>query len=393
MAQHDMPTTNGPTESPKTGVGSFSQGPASPTRLLIFGLLALAGGLGFDHWLSDYGHHSFPARLAADVTTLTAPTDAIVSELLLSPGASVKPDDVVVRLQDQALERALVAKQLAVQTLQAELQQAEARSDVEIAWRQRELDSEMFETRLRLADCLQGQLMQNVAALAWEDFRKDRRAVTSTVSDEKLFTSMVIAGRGTDEQRVDAILREEAARNSAEMYAAQVEICETRISELESLRSALGVKVRRANGVDVAQARLNLATEELAALQQDELQLDLKANHFGRVGVYRHEVGDRVVAGDSIADVLDTTERHVVMQVPCDLVNLVSEGREVTLQFAGGEMRRGIIRGIPPQTIGPESIRSDKQIADRSVVMLRVERIGQLWPEVPVGSNVTVLVD
>ena len=75
------------------------------------------------------------------------------------------------------------------------------------------------------------------------------------------------------------------------------------------------------------------------------------------------------------------------MQFPSEKLSKIAEGDEVSLRFSGGEERIGIVQSIPPQTGKTLAGNHDDRIA------VRIEEFRKLWPNVPIGSTVEVLLN
>ena len=73
---------------------------------------------------------------------------------------------------------------------------------------------------------------------------------------------------------------------------------------------------------------------------------------------------------------------YVVAQIPSGPASQLRHGVKVTLIFPSNDRRLGIITEIPPQTTtgGRES-----------VVSVKIEPAGKLWPKLAIGSNAKVL--
>jgi hypothetical protein len=102
-------------------------------------------------------------------------------------------------------------------------------------------------------------------------------------------------------------------------------------------------------------------------------------------------VGERVATGEPIVELLDGDRRFLTLQIPSRSLPLFAVDAEVALEFPGGIQRMGIVRRIPPQTsnVGRDLGTSD---SDDAPITLRIDPVDRLWPEVPIGSAVTVRV-
>jgi hypothetical protein len=64
-------------------------------------------------------------------------------------------------------------------------------------------------------------------------------------------------------------------------------------------------------------------------------------------------------------------------------------GKTLALLFPGHEKRQGRVTRIAPQT----QPRDHSRPAADSIVMVEVEQAGRLWPTVPIGTRIEVLVE
>jgi multidrug resistance efflux pump len=140
-------------------------------------------------------------------------------------------------------------------------------------------------------------------------------------------------------------------------------------------------------GVDLAQSRLVHARAELARLEAQRKELTLVAETSGMVGVFNKEVGDHVSAHEPIVQLLDEEQPYLVLQFPSPRISDFAPGTLVDLYFPGGKLGKGRIEEIPPQT---SPIPVPGGTGADSVITAHVEPVGQLWPNLPFGSEVEV---
>lgn len=365
--------------------------PAPPHRALLLLLLALSAGLGLTQWLN----HQTVSRiqvgyLRAERNVIVSPAEGIVQEVRQQPGTIVEPGTVVVLLADARLERQIAARRRTLTTLQAAQAQARAKANVELALRLRDLEREEFEVRTLSATHLEKQFFNEFVRTASEDLIQRSDGVASNGSDDQTYRlgalSQLLTG---DKARIQAIMRQQAARNAATINASQVQLCRKQITRIEQLRKILPNQVRQATGVDVAEEQLRDARETLAELERIRERLTLRANAYGTVGLYLKQTGDTVSVGDEIVELYDRERQHIDLPVPSRLINRYPIGTLVTLRFSGPIKCRGRVANVPPHT--------EQNVAtlpgNDPLVRVLVEPIGRLWPEVPIGSSVEVEVE
>jgi len=300
----------------------------------------------------------------------------------------------LVVLTDEKLDAELAAVEREVATLQAEVDRVRAKAEVELAIRLKELDAEIFSARLRSTGYLKEQYFNEVEGLAWRDLADDINPLGTASQTNDVFQSLVFQGSMTDETRIRSLLRREAAHNAAEVNAAQVKICEQRMQGLEDLKRELARKIRHAEGIEVAEARLAQATEKLERLRQAQATLTLNGVAYRTVGVFRKNVGEQVASGETIVELLDNDRRFLIVDLPTRAVPEFPAESNVRLQFPGGQKCTGRVREIPPQTAAQASFNRARHNGDAAafeeVVTLRIDPTGKLWPDVPIGTAVEV---
>jgi multidrug resistance efflux pump len=141
-------------------------------------------------------------------------------------------------------------------------------------------------------------------------------------------------------------------------------------------------KIRKAAGVGVAEAKLAQTTDQLRSLNQQKSEMTVKASGHGLVGSYVKQPADPVSAGEALVMILDRDQPFVEVDVPSREIKRIKVGQKIRLEFAGEE-RMGRVEAIAPQ-----AHRRD-QTAD-SWITIRIRPSGKLWPEVPIGSSVSV---
>ena len=362
---------------------------ATPTQrsriVLLFGL-ALTAGIGLAWVFELSGQRSYPGSLEARTTVVTSNRPARVQDVSVKAGQSVVPGDPLFRLIDTPLEDRLIGKRREIAELEAEITRIKASVEVDLAWRRRELQSEIFETQLKEAALSQEKLNKQVEQLAWKDHLTniDSNIGPMLAEVDHPFRSISLDLHQPDDRRLQAMLREDAAAASAETLATQVALCEQRLRKLESLENELEIKIRASSGVDVAEARLNGAKQELAALNGQFKELTMTSPTYGTVGDVKLQPGDRVPNGGTLIEILDETQPRVVAQIPSGTASKMRQGAKVTLIFPTNQQRIGIVASIPLQTTTIAG-------SSESFVAVKIEPAGKLWPKSAIGSGVKVL--
>lgn len=355
------------------------------TALVIL-LIALIGGIGCAQWVRGIRVDSYVGSLQAPKTIVTARNDAIIQKVHVNEGETVGSDDVIITLFDRSLDRAWQAKQQQLAALEAELEQSNAKTEVELALRNKEIESEVFNAKLKSSQYLKEQYIHQITNLAWQDFLQDYDSISSNGSNEDVFRSLVYESRLPDENRITAMLRQESARNSAEVFAARVKLCEEQMAELKALQKKLPQQIRLAMGVEVIKNRLQQVRNELKQLESQREALQLKAGQYGTVGVFEKEVGDPIQKGTPIVELFDKEHPFLLVEVPSRKISLFEEGTEVNILFSGNLKGKGLVRKISEQAIR-------KPGAHESVILVHVEPAGPLWPDLPMGTTVDITLE
>jgi multidrug resistance efflux pump len=355
-------------------------------RALLILLVALVGGICCAQWVRGARIDTYVGSLQAPKTIVTARNDAVIQEIHVKEGQTVGSDEVIVTLFDRSLEKTWQTKQQQLVALEAQLEQSKAKTEVELALRNKEIESEVFNAKLKSSQYLKEQYIHQITNLAWQDFLQDYDSISSNGSNEDVFRSLVYESRLPDENRITAMLRQESARNSAEVFAARVKLCEDQMAELKSIQRKLPQQIRLAMGVEVIQHRLEQVKSELKQLETQREDLQLKAGQYGTVGILEKEVGDSLQKGAPIVELFDKEHPFLVIEVPSRKISLFEEGTEVKILFSGDLKGKGIVKKISEQAIRKSGL-------NESVILVYVEPAGPLWPDLPMGTTVDITLE
>jgi len=228
-----------------------------------------------------------------DIRWIPALTDARVEEIVLRPGAVVKPDSIILKLTNPELEQAMEDATLQRKAAEAELNNTKAR-----------LESELLNQRATAATVSSDFEQAKLDLEKKELLNKDK-----LVSDMDLkvaqFKSKELAARNQIE-----VERVETYKKAAQ---AQVAVQEARVDELR-------------------------AVEKLRRKQMDAL--NVRAGIHGILELLPVEVGQRFTAGTNVARVADPARLKAQIRIA------ETQAKDVTIgQKAEVDTRNGVVEG------------------------------------------------
>jgi multidrug resistance efflux pump len=354
-------------------------------RIVILVSVALAAGGGVAWFLEGKGLHSFHGTIAARSTVMAANQVGHVESILVKTGQSVVPGDTLFQMACSQLQDQIGQKQREVAGYEADVSRAKATTEIEIAWRRRELQTEIFETQLKIAALSQERLNKQVEQIAWKDLLTSTESVGHSATDSgNPFRAISLELHSPDERRLQAMLREDAAAACAETLTTQIALCEERLKKLQSLDQQIESKVIASSGTLAAETRFSAAKQDLSALEAQSNSLSLVSPTYGIVGDVRRQAGDRVVQGEKLVEILDDQQPHIIAQIPSSVASTLHQGAKVTILFPAEQKRMGIISSIPPQTVSVAGL-------PESILEIKIEPAGKLWPRLAIGSNVKIV--
>ncbi len=359
-------------------------------RLLPLAALALLSGLGATAWISRAGEVSLTGFLRAEQSVVYSPHAGRLAAVKTRTGETVKPKQLLLQLSDMALDYEIAVKTREVASLQAVLDQCRAKAEVQLTLEQKEVDEGLLHTRLESARYLREHFAANFEQVTWRSISKESHTGRWLAASpdflnqpERLFDTITNTPVAVPEaMRLGAGMRQELARNSAEVNKAQAELCDHHIAELQKLRQSLPDMIRKAAGVDVAEAKLAEATEQLDALNHQKAGLSVVSPGHGLVGAYAKQVADPITAGETLVTIYDFERPFVDVDVPSRKINKLQVGQTIRLDFAG-EDRKGRVESISPQAHHRDGD------AD-SYIAVRLRPAGKLWPNLAINSAVAV---
>ena len=123
--------------------------------------------------------------------------------------------------------------------------------------------------------------------------------------------------------------------------------------------------------------------QELAILEAQSKELTMVSPTYGTIGDVHRQSGETVSSGGILVEILDDSLPFVIAQLPSGTASRMHKGCKITVVFPMDQHRIGIVSSIPPQTTAFAG-------ASESVVAVKIEPAGKLWPKVAIGSSVRV---
>ena len=347
-------------------------------------LVSLSAGLITVACLERFKYERLPGYLQAKSSTVSIDREARIGEIKVSQGMTVRKGDPLFVLVDEKLDAAVHHQRGMISALEKELAQTEAKLAVELDWKLRSVEQEIFETKLRSATFLRQQFSTEIEQLAWGKMIAEIDSANDDRDQRSLIQPLSYYPPKQEEDRIAALLRQEAAVNAREVSSAQVEMCDARLAELETVKTALPDKIRKSMGVELVGQRLDEARQELKNLERQQQRLTVTAPRTGIVGLFHKQAGEFAQPHEPIVQLLDEDQPFLVVEVSSKRIAEFKTGNVVSLVFPGNVRGEGRIERIPPQT-------SHSSSQGDSLLALQIEPAGKVWPNLPFGSQVEVL--
>ncbi len=326
----DAPSAPAPAVAAPTHSRPDAIRPATPPRTACWKLvLGVVAGVALLGWLSQLALHAYryektdDAYLTGHLHQISPQLDAQVKEILVTDNQAVRASDILVRLDPRQFE-------LAVQKAQAALEQARAQAN-ETHAASAQADAQVAETEARVKQA-EAQLAQTAAQL-------DLARLALTRSEQLFAKGGVITDADLDNARGAFHAAEAAhAANQANVTAARASIGSAQAAQTSAR-------------AQVAAATANIAVAE-AAVRDAERQLGyttLTAPADGRVGNKSVEVGNRVVAGQTLFSLVASDAWIVANFKETQLARMhASQDVELEVDALPGHVLHGKIDSIAP---------------------------------------------
>lgn len=359
--------------------------PASGSRTVTVLVCALLIGCFMVVWLNRSVQQPLPGILAAEITALRVPSDSRLLASHVSAGDEVFTGETLLTLEKNEHLEQIARQQRQVKELQRELRQAEAHARLDLQWRQQEVEHEVSESmsRANLFDVLQPV---SAAAVPKQVPIVPVRAVsrptptsehksTQLASNSLMFFGATHPARLMDLKPVPPVV--------AQLLEVEVQKNAARLKQLEQIRDHLPGQVRLAAGVESVRTRYRDAVTRFKEMQELNRESDILCPGYGRIGQVRYREGDRMAKGEVMLKIQHTDRRFVSVQAPSEYLGQLEPGKAVRVVFSGHDPCHGTVADVP--------IFTNHALANSGVTLVRVEADSHGWPDVPIGSRVSVV--
>jgi multidrug resistance efflux pump len=385
--------------------------PATLVRTVSFVACALLCGFLLVYFLAQGDQQPLQGVLSAEITTLHVPTASRLLATHVRPGDEVFSGEVLLTLEKLEHLETIEKQHARVRDLSEELQQAEARATLEIDLQTSDIDRQMLDLQTQIDLVLE----QNAALKEAE-----QPVVDMAIPAHSVPAMTVSAAKSTVEHEVEpggllffsgqsgqsspfskAADPPAAAPAEAEVATAAQPVSETaqmpvkqplqsttqlevQLQRLENLKDLIPDRIRMAAGIEQMRLRLEEATSRLEQMQAASREIAVVSPAYGVVGQIRCHEGDLLQSGDVLLKILHSERRFVVVYVPTERVADLQTSDTVRLGFGERGEFRGTVVEIP-------TMASATTPGGPSLAAVRVEESGRMWPDLPIGSRVDVI--
>lgn len=385
--------------------------PASVFRTISLLVCALLIGFFTVYLMGKRHNQPLTGILSADITTIRVPAASRLTSVQIKAGEEVFSGQPLLTLEKLEHLSFIESQERLVRELERELKRVEAQAAIELEFRTRDLDRELSSVRQRIATV---ELDGTTASRAPEENSTRPngpvpvRSVSSSNSPKHKSPPRGRAGgivffSGASGQsspipaptnianmpepvRTAELPRSTVVSDSVvtSTSSATLDTLRSEQARLEAVRAALPDMVNEAMGATTMHAHFADATKQLEAMKNVSREVNVTSPVYGTVGQVRYREGDDMQAGEVMLRILHTDRRYITAYLPTRRVHEMQVGQQVELRFPGDEAFTGQVVDVP-------------MLADLTgnsgdtLTAVRIEQIGQLWPNVPVGSQIDVI--
>ena len=381
--------------------------PATAIRTVTILACSLVVGCLLVYCLSLRSLRPLSGVIAADITSLRVPAESRLLTVHVAAGDEVFSGDRMLTLEKTEHLSMIMLQQQRVHELERQIQQADAQAELELAWRTRELDREISDIQKRARSIREVKKNMSEASPRTASLQSlpSRSSYTSTVSRSRVVeqarlnrpNGMIFISGKSGESSIDMPRAPRLSANlpgkmlltsepsGEELINIESQSIEQRLRSLEEHRQTLPQQVRRAAGIESIRVQYDEAAQRLATMEALSREVAVLSPSYGKVGQVRYKPGDTMSPGEVMLKILHTDRRYVLLHVPTSRLDEIHPETSVDLLFPNKQRYRGKVANVPMLA---ESTNPDGS----SLTTVRVEPIGKLWPEIPIGSRIDVLI-
>jgi len=385
--------------------------PASVFRTISLLICALLIGFFTVYLMGNRHNQPLTGILSADITTIRVPAASRLTSVQIKAGEEVFSGQPLLTLEKLEHLSFIETQGRLVRELERELKRVEAQAGIELECRTRDLDRELSNVRQRIAT------VELDGTTASRDTEVDSnpakggvpvRSVSSGNNSKHKATPRGRAGgiiffsgasgesspipepsniaNATVPVRTAELPRSTVVSDSVvtSTVSAHLDTLRSEQARLEAVRAALPGMVNEAVGATTMQAYYADAAKQFEAMKNVSREVNVTSPVYGTVGQVRYREGDDMQAGEVMLRILHTDRRYITAYLPTRRVHEMQVGQQVELRFPGDEEFTGQVVDVP-------------MLADLTgnsgdtLTAVRIEQVGHLWPNVPVGSQIDVI--
>lgn len=352
-------------------------------RLAIVALLLSAAGTVY---MTRDRSERFAGYLRTEKQTVVAPVTGVLEWVDVKTGQVVLPGHELFTIRDTQIEDSIAAAQDELTKLTSERDTTKAEAQLVFEQRLVDVDQDVFETKLQLAEFLESEYQHKFEATAVEDYVDLFDALASTKTPGFNLTSVVLnPALASQQDEMFSIIRQGTLTNQLETLQAKIALCENHLRELNDRKDKIKKQIDTIYMLAELEERVAAAQAKLDDVSSQESTQSVKAVVYGMAGRTNYKAEDKVQVGDMLTELFDRDREFIQVQLPSRVICDVKAGTILTVRFPGDIEREGKVESVPPQ------VSVDGNTAQpESLVELRVLTTGKPWPAVPIGSTIYV---
>jgi multidrug resistance efflux pump len=308
-----------------------------PRRILLLLLVVIAVGAVVWYWRRDTGPRHYTGFVEGEERTIRSEVTGRVLEVPHGEGATVPPNDVVARLDDQEIASRLASKRRELAMLEADIRTQEERVPLTRGtWEQ--------DVHARRAELRQAE---SAATLAERSFAREKGLAATGASTAQLLDD----ARARRDQAVSAVKQARALLERTEAEERKISVA---LHELDTLRERRALAAAQLDELDVTHRKYVIRAPAVATVVQSQLIWP----------------GELAQPGTPIVAVLDPTDKYVQVYVPVADVDRFAVGQRVEIELDSTPGRR-----VP----GEVSFVADEATFTPEKIETRSDRMGQVY--------------